>query len=289
MISGVINLLKPPGMTSHDAVSFIRRVYGQKQVGHAGTLDPAAAGVLPVFLGRATRLVEYLAEDDKQYRVELRFGQETDSGDDTGNVIRTSELIPDSEAVRRSLASLLGQGSQIPPMHSAIKIGGRKLYELARQGLVVERKPRPITIYAISLLQMSGDCALFDVVCSKGTYIRTLCAEIGLRCQSAATMTFLLRGRVGECRLEKAVSLEEISNNPLQAIEPADLLLTKLPELLLSGSDAARFLNGQKINAASTAESDATHRVYDPDGIFIGIAKIDGDTLIPQKVFLPDV
>ena len=269
MISGVINLLKPPGMTSHDAVSFIRRVYGQKQVGHAGTLDPAAAGVLPVFLGRATRLVEYLAEDDKQYRVELRFGQETDSGDDTGNVIRTSELIPDSEAVRRSLASLLGQGSQIPPMHSAIKIGGRKLYELARQ--------------------VSGDCALFDVVCSKGTYIRTLCAEIGLRCQSAATMTFLLRGRVGECRLEKAVSLEEISNNPLQAIEPADLLLTKLPELLLSGSDAARFLNGQKINAASTAESDATHRVYDPDGIFIGIAKIDGDTLIPQKVFLPDV
>jgi tRNA pseudouridine55 synthase len=164
MQSGIINVLKPPGMTSHDVVSFIRRLYGIKRVGHAGTLDPAAAGVLPVFIGNATRLVEYLADAGKSYRAELTFGFETDTGDDTGKIInRCPCTVLDSTQIKETLASFLGVNEQIPPMHSAIKIGGKKLYELARQGQVVERKPRKIVIDSISLITESQSRIVFDV------------------------------------------------------------------------------------------------------------------------------
>ena len=285
MITGVINLLKPPGMTSHDAVSFLRRTYSQKQVGHAGTLDPAAAGVLPVFLGRATRLVEYLANDDKQYRAELMFGQETDTGDDTGTVIRTSDVIPNSDTVRQSLATFLGSSLQIPPMYSAIKIGGQKLYDLARRGITVERQPRPITIHSIHALQLEGPKLLIDVSCSKGTYIRSLCADIGLRCGSVAVMTFLLRSGVGSFRLESAVSLEEISKNPELAILPAEAALVRMPSITLSLSDTARFLTGQKLYIQKPEQS--LVKVYGADETFIGIGSVCGSLLVPEKVFPP--
>jgi tRNA pseudouridine55 synthase len=289
MITGVINLLKPPGMTSHDAVSFIRRTYGQKQVGHAGTLDPAAAGVLPIFLGKATRLVEYLSDDDKQYRAELCFGQETDSGDYTGSVTRTSDSIPGIEAVRQILNSFLGQSQQIPPMYSAIKVGGRKLYELARQGIVLERKPRSITIHSISLLQMEGKNVLFDVACSKGTYIRSLCSDIGVRCDSAATMTFLLRTGVGCFSLQNTVSLEEIADNPEQAVLPADSALIHMPSITLSDADTAKFLTGQKTYLQGERAAQPNFKVYSADKAFIGIGSTCGELLVPQKVLPPEV
>lgn len=286
MITGIINLLKPPGMTSHDAVSFIRRIYKQRQVGHAGTLDPAAAGVLPIFLGKATRLVEYFTDDDKHYRTELCFGQETDSGDYTGAVTRTSDKIPHVEEVCHVLRSFLGESQQIPPMHSAIKMSGRKLYELARQGIVIERKPRKITIHSISLLHNEANRILFDVSCSKGTYIRSLCSDIGVRCGSAATMTFLLRTAVGSFSITNAVSLEEIEKNPTQVITPADSAIS-LSTLTLTNSDTTKFLTGQKIYMQGCAQ--AQFKVYSADQIFIGIGSTCGEMLIPQKVFLPEV
>ncbi|MDF2501040.1 MAG: tRNA pseudouridine synthase [Anaerosporomusa subterranea] len=288
MITGVINLLKPPGMTSHDAVSFIRRTYGQKQVGHAGTLDPAAAGVLPIFLGKATRLVEYLTDDDKQYRAELRFGQETDSGDYTGSVTRTSDSIPSPEVVCHVLNSFLGQSQQIPPMYSAIKVGGRKLYELARQGIVLERKARSITIHSISLLQMKDQNALFDVSCTKGTYIRSLCSDIGVRCGSAATMTFLLRTGVGCFSLQNAVSLEEIAHAPEQVVLPADSALIRMPSITLSHADTTKFLTGQKTYLHEAAMQ-PKFKVYSSDNTFIGIGGTCGELLVPQKVLPPEV
>lgn len=180
MTSGLINVLKPPGMTSHDVVSFIRRTYHLKRVGHAGTLDPAASGVLPVALGSATRLLEYMTDTDKSYRVELTIGYETDTGDDTGAILNNAVCVmPVKTEIEKVLSSFIGTIEQIPPMYSAIKIQGKKLYELARAGITVERQPRIITIHNITLLHIDDTRILFDVTCSKGTYIRSLCSDIG--------------------------------------------------------------------------------------------------------------
>lgn len=283
MITGVINLLKPPGMTSHDAVSFMRKTYGQKQIGHAGTLDPAAAGVLPIFLGRATRLVEYLSDADKQYRAEIRFGEETDTGDDTGAVIRTTHSIPSADTVRRELNTFLGEYQQTPPMFSAVKIGGRKLYELARQGVTIDRKARTVTIHAVNLISMTEPSGVFDVTCSKGTYIRTLCTDLAERCGSAAVMTFLVRTMVGCFCLEKSLSLEEISKDPLSAVLPADSVLTGISPLVLSSSNSEKFLHGQKLALQSSSQQ--VVKVYNADNNFIGIGKTTNNLLIPEKVF----
>lgn len=286
MKSGVVNLLKPPGMTSHDAVSFIRRTYGLKQVGHAGTLDPAAAGVLPIFIGRATRLVEYLADEDKAYRAELQFGIETDTGDDTGTVTNTSNVRPSYETIQRTLSSFLGVSDQIPPMYSAIKVGGRKLYDLARQGITVERAARRITIHSIHLRRHNDASILFDVSCSKGTYIRTLCSDIGERCGSIAVMTFLIRTAVGTFRLENSLSLEEIAQDPDQALLSADTALPRIPSVTLSQAESARFLTGQKIRLHKPEQP--LLKVYGPQNTFIGIGSLNGPLLVPEKVFPPD-
>lgn len=291
MHSGIINVLKPPGMTSHDVVSFIRRLYGIKRVGHAGTLDPAAAGVLPVFIGNATRLVEYLADADKSYRAELTFGFETDTGDDTGKVINScpySRL--DSKQIKEALASFIGTNEQIPPMHSAIKIGGKKLYELARQGQVVERKPRKIVIDSISLITESETRIVFDVTCSKGTYIRTLCSDIGRRLECLAVMSFLVRTRVGSFHLEQALTLEEITENKEQAIQNADSVIAHFPSIKLSGQEAQAIRNGRSIPCSSTG-CDLV-KMYDDQNMFIGIGRETPQqenmtVLTPVKILSP--
>ena len=211
MTGGILNVLKPPGMTSHDVVSFIRKIYSIKRVGHAGTLDPAAAGVLPIAVGPATRLIEYFAENNKSYRVELTLGYETDSGDDTGKVIRTSgEPIPRTETITAVLTSFTGPIAQVPPMYSAVKVKGKRLYELAREGKVIERKARDVIIHNISLLNVTGSKILFDVDCSKGTYIRSLCMDFGQKIGIPAVMSFLIRTKVGPFLLSEAHTLEEI-------------------------------------------------------------------------------
>ncbi len=288
--AGIVNVLKPPGMTSHDVVSFLRRVYGLKKVGHAGTLDPAAAGVLPVFIGQATRLIEFAAEADKDYRVELTFGYATDSGDDSGEVIDScpSFVMPAEKQAAAVLASFLGESEQVPPMHSAIKVGGRKLYELARAGVEVERRPRAITISAISIVRVAAPAILFDVTCSKGTYIRSLCADVGARCGIPAVMTFLVRTRVGDFTLAEAKTLEEIAAAPDAAVLPGDYAVRHLPRVMLDEDEAARFGHGQTI-ACGVADGPGLYAVYSRRGGLLGIARRadDDDMLSPLKVLAP--
>ncbi len=290
MTAGIVNVLKPPGMTSHDVVGCLRRVYGLKKVGHAGTLDPGAAGVLPVFLGPATRLIEFAADADKAYRVELTFGYATDSGDDSGNVIATRAgfVPPGTGAIAAVLASFLGDSEQIPPMHSAIKVGGRKLYALARAGIEVERRPRPVTIAAIDLLRAADPVILFDVSCSKGTYIRSLCADIGDRLDCPAVMTFLVRTRVGDFTLATARTLEEIAAAPAAALLPVDHAVRHLERVVLADGDAARFTHGQKIPLGDLA-GDRPLAVYGRDGTLLGIARraAAAPLLEPVKVLAP--
>lgn len=287
MSSGIVNVLKPPGVTSHDVVSFVRRVYGLKKVGHAGTLDPAAAGVLPVFLGPATRLIEFTADADKEYRAELTFGYATDSGDEYGEVIATREAfrLPPAHEIAAVLASFLGESEQLPPMQSAIKVGGRKLYELARAGITVERRTRTIDIAAISLVRVAAPTILFDVTCSKGTYIRTLCADIGARIGCPAVMSFLVRTRVGDFTLTDAKTFEEIAADPKAALLPGDFAISHLARVILGDDEAARFGHGQSITHDIPAGADLL-AVYNDAGGFLGIARRDPQAplLVPVKV-----
>lgn len=275
-------------MTSHDVVSFIRRMYHLKRVGHAGTLDPAAAGVLPVALGSATRLLEYMTDTDKSYRVELTIGYETDTGDDTGTIVNSVECsMPDKIQVEKVLASFLGTIEQIPPMYSAIKVQGKKLYELARAGITIERQLRRITIHDIALLDMDQTRILFDVTCSKGTYIRSLCTDIGRKINCPVVMSFLVRTRVGCFSLEQAFSLEEIAQKPQDTVLPLDYALTYMPKLALKQGIDQAFLYGQSIiNSTGEQFEQNLLRIYDSKDIFIGIGQIDTKTAIitPVKV-----
>ncbi|HMM21609.1 MAG TPA: tRNA pseudouridine(55) synthase TruB [Selenomonadales bacterium] len=274
MTGGIINVLKPPGMTSHDVVAFVRRVYGLKKVGHAGTLDPAAAGILPVFLGPATRLIEYTADRDKAYRVELTFGYATDTGDDTGAVIRraSTDGLPAAGELFAVLQDFVGTIDQIPPMHSAIKIAGKKLYELAREGIEIERQPRKVVIKAIRPIKLDPPVLLFDVACSKGTYIRSLCLDIGERLGCPATMSFLVRTRVGDFDLDHAFSLEEIAAEPKAAVLPAEHAVRHLPGIILPSAASRAFGNGQVV-ACEAGGRTALYAVFDERGVLVGIGE----------------
>ncbi|MBP2650265.1 MAG: truB [Firmicutes bacterium] len=287
MISGIVNVLKPPGMTSHDVVSYIRRIYDIKRIGHAGTLDPAAAGVLPVFLGAATRLIEYTADADKTYQAEMTFGFATDSGDDTGKVtvLATDTPLPSLEELHSAMVSFSGPISQIPPMHSAIKVAGKKLYELARQGIAIERQPRNVVIKKIALLRFVSSKALFVVDCSKGTYIRTLCTDIGNKVGCPAVMSFLVRTRVGEFNLNEAKTLEEIAENKMAALLPFDIAIKHLSLAVLSDEDVKAFKNGRCVYYESHS-LEQVFKVYDQAGSFVGIGekKSSEPRLYPTKV-----
>lgn len=290
MTSGLINILKPPGMTSHDVVSFIRRTYHLKRVGHAGTLDPAAAGVLPVAIGTSTRLLEYMTDCDKSYRVELTIGYETDTGDDTGTITRSMDCtMPTREKLEEVLASFLGTIEQVPPMYSAIKIQGQKLYELARAGITVERKSRTVTIHNITLLQVNQTSILFDVTCSKGTYIRSLCTDIGEKINCPVVMSFLVRTRVGSFTANQAFTLEEIGEAPESALLPVDTALEYMPKISLSQEIAQAFRHGQHIKNSSDANDDQNLlRIYDHEQQLIGIGQINatGTLIVPVKVLV---
>jgi len=178
-VKGVINVLKAPGMTSHDVINFLRKLLRVKKIGHSGTLDPAAAGVLPVFVGKATKAIEFFMDDDKEYVAELRFGVTTDTGDLDGNILELKPVKITEGDLKEALKQFTGNINQVPPMYSAVRHKGKKLYELARQGITVERKARTVKIYSIDLMDFSLESAIVKVACSKGTYIRTLCEDIG--------------------------------------------------------------------------------------------------------------
>lgn len=223
MINGIINVYKEKGYTSHDVVAKLRGILHQKKIGHTGTLDPAAEGVLPVCLGNGTRLCDMLTDKDKTYRAVLLLGQSTDTQDTTGTVLSACAEIPSEEAVRNAIAGFVGPYEQVPPMYSALKVGGKKLYELAREGKTVERQARPVQIYEITMEEIQLPRVTMTVSCSKGTYIRTLCHDIGEKLGCGGCMEALLRTRVGSFALTDSLRLTDI-----EELQRAGLLEEKI-------------------------------------------------------------
>ncbi len=286
-VSGFLNILKPPGMSSHDVVGYVRRVLHTKKVGHAGTLDPAAAGVLPVAVGTATRLIEYLELTDKTYRAEIKLGIATDSGDDTGKILTCQADWSDFDmsTLEKVLQKFTGKIQQTPPAHSAIKINGQKACDLLRAGKEVDVPSREVTIYRLDLLAHSHDMLLIDCDCSKGTYIRSLCQDIGEALGVPATMAFLLRRRVGDFTAEAALTLEELAEAGEQALLPADKYLSSMQRFDLNPKREKAFCNGLSSTVRNFTAQTENLRVY-ADGHFIGIGRYaqDSEELLPVKV-----
>ena len=293
-LCGFLNVLKPPGMSSHDIVGFVRHTFGVKKVGHAGTLDPGAAGVLPVAVGRATRLIEYLEHADKSYRAELTLGVATDSGDTSGTVLERMDtfVMPSRANVEAALTNFRGDIVQVPPAHSAIKIGGRRAYELVRAGQSVEIPERHVTIHALTLAGYDADKhrLLLDARCSRGTYIRTLCIDIGNALGLPAVMSFLVRTRVGAFALGDALTLEELGEAGAEALLPPETMLSGLARYDLPPARAVSFVNGLSTHDFHIAQLPADAgivRVYGA-GHFLGIGRINhaAATVTPEKVIV---
>lgn len=289
MVDGFINVLKPPGMTSHDIVGHLRRLYGMKKIGHAGTLDPAAAGVLPVALGKGTRMLEFMDNDTKTYKVELLLGTETDTGDDTGKVLQEVEYtMPSREKILEVLNSFLGKIKQCPPIYSAIKINGKKACDLARKNQMVEMPEREVEIFSIDFQETTETGFIFTVHCSKGTYIRSLCMDIGKKLGIVSTMAFLIRTQVGKFTLENSFTMEEINLCPEHVLLPVDYPLEKMEKTAVNDRLAIEFKQGKKLPLPAELKGKTGFiRVYHND-IFIGIGRLgaNSDYIAPHKVLL---
>ncbi len=290
-MDGFINVLKPTGLSSHDVVDIVRRIFKQKRVGHAGTLDPAAAGILPVALGRAARLVEYMEGADKSYRAEIAFGYATDTGDVYGEVIESVEnpVLPSEEELRSVLLRFVGEIEQTPPAYSAIKIGGQRAYDLARQGAAVEMRSRTVRIDRLELVHADAAHAriLVDVDCAKGTYIRALCTDIGAALGLPATMRFLLRTRVGGFVLADSYTLEELAEVRETALCAPDTALD-LPVYELAPQRMRAFYSGLSSSERRVELAEGCYRVY-AEGVFLGIGRYDAASreMYPAKAFPP--
>ena len=291
-MDGIFNVLKPPGMTSHDVIGFLRRALNTKKIGHGGTLDPDAAGVLPVFAGTATRLLSYAMEGRKQYIAEFTLGEQRDTGDDSGTLVKTMPVPELSEAkLKEVLQSFLGKQIQLPPMYSAVKINGQKLYQLARKGVEVERKARPIEIYKLELLDAKLPTESISakysftvaVECSKGTYIRVLGEDIATALGTCGTMSFLLRTQVGSYLLNEAHTLQEIAENPAGCCAEPITAVSHLPKLELTANQAARITNGVRTTVNGTP--DGQYALLGPKSEFLGIGKCVDSKVQAEKIF----
>ncbi|MFZ7104645.1 MAG: tRNA pseudouridine(55) synthase TruB [Peptococcaceae bacterium] len=263
-MDGVINIFKHSGVSSHDIVQSVRKSLGIRKVGHTGTLDPDAVGVLPICIGKATRLVEYLTSTTKGYRALLRFGAETDTQDASGEITKETEFpTADFAEFKNVLEKFKGEIEQVPPMYSALKVAGQPLYQLARQGKEITREPRKITIYDIKIISYTNEAAIIDVICSKGTYIRTLCQDIGRALNSSAYMSFLLRTRSGIFELAESFTIDELTRLPLESflIKPADSL-KDWPLLKVSDQELKRIINGNQIELKGRALELPQNKMY---------------------------
>lgn len=286
-MNGIILIDKPQDWTSHDVVAKLRGILHERRIGHSGTLDPLATGLLVVFVGRATRAVEFAEADSKEYIAGLRLGLSTDTQDISGNIIAECSDLPDEGAVRRAVNSFIGDIEQIPPMYSAVKIGGKKLYELARKGQSVERAPRKITVSSIEIIGREGGDYLLKIACSKGTYVRTLCNDIGASLGCGACMSSLRRVRAGAFSIEDAHSIDEVENaaNEGQLVDimlPVDTLFSALPELKVPESTANRLKTG---NIIKISAADGDYRVYSDSAEFLLVGKVENGKLKTIKSF----
>jgi tRNA pseudouridine55 synthase len=285
-MNGILNILKPPGMTSFDVVAHMRGLLGIRKIGHAGTLDPLAAGVLPVCCGRATKAIEFLMDKDKIYRGELTLGVTTDTQDSSGQVLKTMMPQCSDKEIEDAVKSFEGTYFQVPPMYSALRVNGKRLYDLARKGIEVDRPSREITVHSIKVINIDRDDGIkviFDVHCSKGTYIRTLCQDIGERLGCGAHMSFLLRKRAGPFDISEAHTLEDLAEmqkaGRLQsALRNVDILFSTLPAVRLDEQSEKRFRNGVVIPIDTDKPGfDVTDKkklvgVYGEKGVFLALA-----------------
>ena len=280
MIHGIINVYKEKGYTSHDVVAKLRGIAGQKKIGHTGTLDPDAEGVLPVCLGKATKVCELLTDKDKTYRAVLFLGQTTDTQDASGTVLETSDVSNLNEAqVTEAVQSFVGEYAQIPPMYSALKVGGKKLYELAREGKTVERKARNVMIHSIKILRVELPRVEMEVSCSKGTYIRTLCHDIGEKLGVGGCMESLLRVQVGRFVLADSLRLSEIQKakedgNLEKILQPIDSVFEQYRAVQIRPDQEKRLQNGnsfRKPDRSQNYDDQEMVRVYDSNGHFAAV------------------
>ncbi len=297
MYDGIINVYKEKGFTSFDVVAKMRGILGQRKVGHTGTLDPAAEGVLPVCAGKGTRLCDMLTDHDKTYRATMLLGVETDTQDTTGTVLAEKDASHLTEdAVREAILSFVGDYDQVPPMYSALKVDGKKLYELAREGKVIERKARPVKIHEIVIESMNLPEVVMSVSCSKGTYIRTLCDDIGRKLGVGGCMKELLRTKVGRFVLEETLTLADLQKLKEEgrldeAVFPLESVFAAYPEIRAAEGVLDKLVhNGNpfrygEIKDASDGDS---YRVYGMDGQFIGVYEYLGEKRMfyPRKIFL---
>ena len=280
--NGIILVDKPADWTSHDVVAKLRGILHERRVGHSGTLDPMATGLLTVFVGRATRAVQFAETHNKRYVASLRCGYSTDTQDTSGRVTAQTGISPTEAELTDVLPEFTGEISQIPPMYSAIKVSGKKLYELARKGETVERKPRTVNISELSLVGHDGDDFVLSVSCSKGTYIRTLCNDIGERLGCLACMSALRRTNAGPFDIRDAHTLSEIAEDPERYIIPVDSLFSEHPAIELSAAQTAKLKYGNILNVSA---KNGTYRVYGENGDFLALANVSAGKLKTIKSF----
>lgn len=283
-MDGIVIVDKPQGWTSQDVTARLRRVFGTRRIGHGGTLDPMATGVLPVFVGRATRGVEFFEHAEKTYETVLRFGITTDTEDMTGTVLTEEKVSFTEEQLRETLEAFRGEILQVPPMYSALKVNGQKLCDLARKGKTVERQPRPITVHELTLVERGENTLRLRVRCSKGTYIRTLCKDIGEKLGCGGCMESLRRVAAGEYTIDEAVPLQTLldTEEPEKYLRGVDTMFRNYPAVTLTANQETRCRNG---NAFSVSLAPGTYRAYSQAGEFLMLAKVDGGVMSTIKSF----
>ena len=283
-MNGIVIIDKPQNWTSQDVAARLRRVFQTKRIGHGGTLDPMATGVLPVFVGRGTRGVEFFEHAEKTYETVLKLGITTDTEDIWGNVLTQSPVSVTEEQIDRVLSQFRGEILQVPPMYSALKVNGQKLCDLARKGQQVQRQPRPITIHQLTLLERGKNTLRLQVRCSKGTYIRTLCKDIGEALGCGGCMQQLRRTSAGEYTIDEAVPLETLleAENPEQFLRPVDSMFRSYPSLTLTANQEKRCRNG---NPFSLSVPDGKYRAYSESGEFLMLAQTENGIMSTIKSF----
>jgi tRNA pseudouridine55 synthase len=301
-MNGIFNIYKPEGPTSFNIVSSVRKLTGEKRVGHAGTLDPAASGVLPVCIGRATRVIEYLMDGVKRYRAEIEFGKTTDTYDSEGAV--TSESDPsgiDPDRIKTALSSFRGEIQQVPPLYSALKHRGTPYYKLAREGIEIEIDSRPVTVHDVYIIDWQPPVVTLDISCGKGTYIRSIANDLGQMMGCGAYMKSLIRTRYGIFNIDNAVSLEELEQSFAHDyrniyIFPPDSVLMNMKAIIIDDENRQKICNGRTLDRKSVSpdmtpaieDTETRYSAYDTDGRFIGILRLDSETAKwhPEKIFV---
>lgn len=285
-MDGILIVNKPKGYTSHDIVNILRKELNIKKIGHTGTLDPNATGVLPILVGQATKISKYLIEHNKEYIAELKLGEKTSTGDPEGETIEIQETPKlEEKQIQEVLNSFLGKQKQTPPIYSSIKVNGKKAYEYAREGKPVELEPRPIEILYISLIKFEKNIITFKVKCSKGTYIRVLCEDIAKKLGTVGLMQNLCRTEVDNFKLENSVTIEEIKENGKELIDqkiiPIEEAFTATPKIVLNSRKTELFLNGVQL---TNEFQDGVYKVYNQE-MFLGLGIVK-DNLLKRDVII---